>query len=153
MVYTRSNYGLHLNSISRSNKQLQGENMRKHILWLLMIIATLISFNAFSQSRAIRIQFQRGAISSEWHGTIYRGAQDFILRLGAYQNFTVHSPDVYSWSVISPRGQELSCDGGDCTLSLPMSGDYIIKTYYRMDSCYNCPVAASRKVAIAFIAN
>ena len=125
----------------------------KYISWLSMIVAIMISFNAFSQPSAIRIQFQRGAISSEWHGTIYRGAQDFILRLGAYQNFTVHSPDVYSWSVIAPNGQEISCDGGDCTLSLPMSGDYIVKTFYRMESCYQCPVAPSRKVTIAFVAN
>lgn len=127
--------------------------MRKYILLLSMITSSLISFNAFSQSGAVRIQFQRGAISSEWHGTIYRGAQDFILRLGAYQNFTVRSPDVYSWSVITPGGQEISCDSSDCTISLPTTGDYIVKTYYRMESCYKCPVASSRKVAIAFVAN
>lgn len=142
-----------LNHTPWSNKQLLGENMRKYILWLSMIITSLISFNAFSRSEAIRIEFQRGAISAEWHGTIYRGSQDFILRLGAHQNFTVHSPDVYSWSVIAPGGQELSCDGGDCTLPLPMSGNYIVKTYYRMDSCYQCPVATNRKVTIAFVAN
>ncbi len=105
----------------------------------------------------IRIQFAKGAISGEWKGTIYRGSQDFVLRLGQGQSLTVSSPDVYTWSVRGPNGRELGCNGSNyCSpaediFSLPLSGDYLISTSYRMSSCATCPVANSRNVNVVFI--
>lgn len=106
----------------------------------------------------IRIQFAPGAISGEWKGQIFQGAQDFVLRLGRGQTLSVSSPDVYTWTLMGPDGQTLGCNGqsychdGEGVYSLPMSGDYVVSTGYRMSSCYNCPVAKTRKVNLVFIA-
>jgi hypothetical protein len=121
-------------------------------LFLLFTISTY----AYSQSNLIRFQFQRGAISGEWNGTIYRGEQSFVIRLGQSQSFTLISEDVYTWSLVTPNGEILGCNDSTYCISgdsiyLPMSGDYIVKTDYRMSDCYNCPVSSSRSVKIVFI--
>jgi hypothetical protein len=122
-------------------------------LFLLFTISTY----AYSQSPLIRFQFQRGAISGEWNGIIYRGEQSFVTRLGQSQSFTLISEDVYTWSLVTPDGKILGCNdntycsSGD-SIYLPMAGDYIVKTDYRMSDCYNCPVSSSRSVKIVFVA-
>lgn len=117
----------------------------------------LFSVNAFAQS-AIRINFARNAISHEWRGTIAnRGNQDFVLRLGRGQTFEVGGPHVYTWSATDPNGRKVGCNNKNyCSpgesMYLQMSGDYVIHTYFRMDSGVNQPVVASRVVNLLFIA-
>ena len=66
--------------------------------------------------------------------------------------------EVYKWSMITPNGDEIGCNGysscnsGD-TIFLPMSGDYIVRTTYRMDSGYQYQVVSSRWVNVVFVAN
>lgn len=117
----------------------------------------LFSVNAFAQS-AIRINFARNAISHEWRGTIAnRGNQDFVLRLGRGQTFEVGGPHVYTWSATDPNGRKVGCNNKNyCSpgesMYLQMSGDYVIHTYFRMDSGVNQPVVASRVVNLLFVA-
>ena len=117
----------------------------------------LFSVNAFAQ-QAIRINFARNAISHEWRGTIAnRGNQDFVLRLGRGQTFEVGGPHVYTWSATDPNGRKVGCNNNSyCSpgqsMYLQMSGDYVIHTYFRMDSGINQPVVASRVVNILFVA-
>ena len=124
-------------------------------LALIMLFTT--STYAYSQSVPIRFQLQRGSISGEWNGTIYRGEQSFVTRLGKSQNITLISEDVYTWSLVTPSGKVLGCNNntycssGD-SIYLQIAGDYIIRTDYRMSDCYNCPVSTSKLVKIVFIA-
>jgi uncharacterized protein YecT (DUF1311 family) len=104
----------------------------------------------------IRIQFPRGGTGTSWTGSIREGRQDFILNLGRGQAFSVMGGDVYTWSVITPNGQELGCHGGsycppgETIWSLPATGDYRVVTEYRMSSCANCQTMAKRKVTVMF---
>lgn len=126
---------------------------------VFIVVLMAISFtSAFvnAQSAPIRIQFAQGAISAEWRGSIQRGEQDFFLRMGKNQSFTLDSRDVYTWSLVAPNGQVLGCNGGNyCppgeSIFLPMSGDYRVQTSYRMSDCAHCPVATSRRVNLVFI--
>jgi hypothetical protein len=131
--------------------------MFKKILITLLMMISISSTFVSAQNAPIRIQFQQGSISAEWRGSIQRGVQDFYLRLGRYQNFTLESGDVYSWSMVAPNGQVLGCNGSSyCapgeSIFLPMTGDYRVQTSYRMSDCANCPVATSRRVNLVFIA-
>ena len=118
----------------------------------------LFSVSALAES-AIRINFARNAISHEWRGTIAnRGHQDFVLRLGRGQTFEVGGPHVYTWSATDPNGRKVGCNDKDyCSpgegMYLQMSGDYVIHTYFRMDSGVNQPVVASRVVNLLFVAH
>jgi hypothetical protein len=118
----------------------------------------LFSVNALAQS-AIRISFARNAISYEWRGTIAnRGYQDFVLRLGRGQTFEVGGGHVYTWSATDPNGRKVGCNNKDyCSpgegLYLQMSGDYVVHTFFRMDSGVNQPVASSRVVNLLFVAH
>jgi hypothetical protein len=133
--------------------------MIKKILCITsLIMCGFLSHLVFAQSVPIRIQFQRGAISAEWRGNIYGGYQAFRLILGKNQSFSLQSGEVYTWSMITPNGEEIGCNGySSCnsggTIYLPMSGDYIVKTTYRMDSGYRSPVVSSRLVNVVFVAN
>jgi hypothetical protein len=126
--------------------------------WIvLLVVSAFTTAFANAQLAPIRINFQQGAISAEWRGTIQRGSQDFFLRMGKNQSFTVESGDVYSWSLVAPNGQVLGCNGGSyCStgqpIFLPMTGDYRVQTGYRMSDCASCPVASSRRVNLVFIA-
>jgi hypothetical protein len=133
--------------------------MSKKILCIIsLVLSGFIHNNVSAQSAPIRIQFARGAISAEWRGNIYAGYQAFRLILGKNQRFSLQSGEVYTWSMITPTGDEIGCNGysscnsGD-TIFLPMSGDYIVRTTYRMDSGYKSPVASSRLVNVVFAAN
>lgn len=131
--------------------------MFKKIGIILLVVSAFMTAFANAQSAPIRINFQQGAISAEWRGTIQRGEQDFYLRMGKNQNFILDSGDVYTWSLVAPNGQVLGCNGGNyCppgeSIFLPMAGDYRVQTSYRMSSCATCPVATSRRVNLVFIA-
>jgi hypothetical protein len=118
----------------------------------------LFSANAIAQS-AIRINFAQNAISYEWRGTIAnRGNQDFVLRLGRGQMFEVGGGHVYTWSATDPNGRKVGCNNNNyCSpgesMYLKMSGDYVVHTYFRMDSGVNQPVVASRVVNLLFVAH
>lgn len=131
--------------------------MFKKIWMTLLVVSIFTTAFANAQSAPIRINFQQGAISAEWRGTIQRGEQDFYLRMGKNQNFILDSGDVYTWSLIAPNGQVLGCNGGNyCppgeSIFLPMTGDYRVQTSYRMSGCATCPVATSRRINLVFIA-
>lgn len=118
----------------------------------------LFSVNALAQS-AIRINFSQNAISHEWRGTIAnRGNQDFVLRLGRGQMFEVGGPHVYTWSATDPNGRKVGCNNNNfCypgeSMYLQIAGDYVVHTYFRMDSGVNQPVVASRVVNLLFVAH
>jgi hypothetical protein len=118
----------------------------------------LFSVNALAQS-AIRINFARNAISYEWRGTIAnQGHQDFVLGLGRGQMFELGGGHVYSWSATDPTGRKVGCENKNyCSpgesMYLKLSGDYVVHTYFRMDSGINQPVVASRVVNLLFVAH
>lgn len=125
---------------------------------LTFFCLVLFTSSAFSQT-AIRINFAPNAISHEWRGVIAnRGNQDFILRLGQRQQFQVGGGDVYTWSATDPKGRKVGCNNqtfcypGE-SIYLQMSGDYIVHTYFRMDSGVNQPVVSSRRVHLLFVAH
>jgi len=142
-------------------------NVLSNQSWNLFKLKTLIgssclflfsfSVNALAQP-AIRINFARNAISYEWRGTIAnRGYQDFVLRLGRGQTFEVGGGHVDTWSATDPNGRKVGCNNKDyCSpgedLYLQMSGDYVVHTFFRMDSGVNQPVASSRVVNLLFVA-
>ena len=139
--------------------------LRMLILILTSHLATAgIATTALAQSvtaKPQRISFKAGATSHEWRGAIHAGEKDFILRLGKSQTLKLESSEIYSWSVIGPDKRALACggsaDAGYCApgveiASLPLSGDYIVRTTYRMSDCATCPIATSRKVNVVFIA-
>lgn len=124
---------------------------------VVLFCLALITAVASAQT-AIRINFAPNAISHEWRGVIAnRGNQDFVLRLGRGQSFQVGGRDVYTWSATDPRGRKVGCNNDSyCSpgqsMYLQMSGDYIVHTYFRMDSGINQPVVSSRRVHLLFIA-
>lgn len=128
--------------------------IRFAILFCLASIATLASAQT-----PIRINFAPNAISHEWRGVISnRGNQDFVLRLGQRQQFQIGGGDVYTWSATDPRGRKVGCNNQSfCypgeSMYLQMSGDYIVHTYFRMDSGVNQPVVSSRRVHLLFVAH
>ena len=136
----------------------KAEAKLKTLTHLSGLFLFLFSVNTLAQS-AIRINFAPNAISYEWRGTIAnRGHQDFVLRLGRRQMFEVGGPHVYTWSATDPNGRKVGCNDKDyCSPSegmyLQMSGDYVIHTYFRMDSGVNQPVASSRVVNLLFVAH
>ena len=124
----------------------------------------ILCFLAFASTgviaqTAIRINFAPNSISHEWRGIIAnRGYQDFVLRLGKGQQFQVGGGDIYTWSVTDPRGKRLGCDNqSSCSpgqsMFLQMAGDYIVHTYFRMDSGVNQPIATTRRVHLLFVAH
>ena len=123
----------------------------------LFVWLTLVASVASAQS-PIRINFAPNAISHEWRGVIAnRGNQDFVLRLGRGQEFQVGGKDVYSWSATDPKGRKVGCSNqASCSpgqnMYLQLSGDYVVHTYFRMDSGINQPVVSSRRVHLLFVA-
>ena len=124
----------------------------------VFITVMLMSASAFAQS-AIRINFAKNAVSHEWRGTIAnRGHQDFVLRLGQGQMLLVGGGDVYTWSATDPSGRKVGCGNQNyCSpgesLYVQRGGDYVVHTYFRMDSGVNQPVVSSRTVNLVFIAH
>lgn len=102
------------------------------------------------------IQFAKGATRSTWSGVIRDGNKKFKLRLAKGQSLIVGGEDVYTWSVVTPKGTKLGCDGTESCApeaeisKLPYSGDYIISTDYRMSSCATCPTFNTRHVTVSF---
>jgi len=129
--------------------------MFKQVVGLFFLYFMLTVVHA---QTAIRINFAPNAISHEWRGVIAnRGNQDFVLRLGRGQSFQVGGRDVYTWSATDPRGRKVGCNNDSyCSpgqsMYLQMSGDYVVHTYFRMDSGINQPVVSSRRVHLLFIA-
>jgi hypothetical protein len=83
------------------------------------------------------------------------------LNLGKRQRFWVASNEVYTWHLISPKGRRIGCSPkadpfSNCApgayVFLPDSGDYIVKTDYRMSGGANTPVLTRRYVSVKFTA-
>jgi hypothetical protein len=135
---------------------IHGVNFMKMLAVGFLGCLLLVAFNV-DASAPERIQFQKGATGSTWSGTIRDGNKKFKLRLAKGQSLKVGGGDVYSWSVITPKGTELGCDGSssycgpDAEISsLPYSGDYIVSTDYRMSDCADCPISRTRHVTVFF---
>lgn len=103
-----------------------------------------------------RIHFPRGASGTTWSGTIVDGEHRFRLNLAKGQTLVVGGDDVYTWSAIAPDRKPLGCDGGDyCVpndgkMVLPLSGNYVVVTDYRMTGCADCKAEKTRKVKVTF---
>jgi hypothetical protein len=138
---------------------MKARKMARKVMTFLIVglLGCLLSVPIGVQaSPPTEIQFAKGAVRSAWSGVVRDGNKKFRLRLTKGQSLKVGGEDVYTWSVITPKGTALGCDGGESCApdveipSLPYSGVYIISTDYRMSSCANCPVAATRQVTVIF---
>ena len=124
----------------------------KKLLALSLALAAVATLATAAEPT--RLRFAKGAFGTTWNGTIADGEHRFRRGLGKGQVVTVGGPDVYTWSLVSPRGQELGCDGAPyCapdarSAPLPEGGDWTIVTDYRMSSCANCPSSRTRKVSV-----
>jgi hypothetical protein len=61
---------------------------------------------------------------------------------------------IYTWQLITPSGRTLGCQGanyciGDDSILLPETGDYIVRTTYRLTGGWNSP-ATPRYVSVTF---
>ena len=128
------------------------------LIRLALFVWLALNTGAASAQSPIRINFAPNAISHEWRGVIAnRGNQDFVLRLGRGQDFQVGGRDIYTWSATDPRGRKVGCNNRSyCSpgesMYLQSSGDYVVHTYFRMDSGINQPVVLSRRVHLLFVA-
>ena len=90
-----------------------------------------------------RIKFGGGETMNVWSGTIWGGEKRFKLWMKKGQQLRLGGDHVYTWHVLTIKGEKLGCLGGDYCSSvsaintLPYSGDYTIVTFYRMSSCYS----------------
>jgi hypothetical protein len=126
---------------------------------LLLVIAMMTGFLAGPTvaGEAERIQFAKGSINHTWRGTIWHGEKRFKLWMKTGQQLRVGGPDIYTWHVVTNKGEVLGCNNNsycsaqDELWSLPYSGDRTIVTDYRMASCAApCPVSESRRVTVPF---
>ncbi len=116
----------------------------------------LLASTGVAASPPTEIQFAKGAYRSTWSGVIKDGNKRFKLHLTKGQSLKIGGEDVYTWSVITPKGTILGCDGSNSCppeaeiAALPYSGVYIISTDYRMSNCADCPTSRTRQVTVLF---
>lgn len=123
-------------------------------LWLTPIPLIALAPPSLAQTP---IQFAGGSDSGAWTGFIERGAKTFSLQMSKGQRLWILGNDVYTWSAVSPSGRELGCQGNTyCSpgdqlgISLPESGEYLIRTVFRMDGGVNTRPVARRYVRVTF---
>jgi hypothetical protein len=116
-----------------------------------------MSGSAIAQTR---ISFAAGSDSGSWSGFV-SGSKDFVLNLGKGQRLWVNSKELYTWYLVSPSGRRIGCNpkpdpftncAPGAQLTLPESGDYRLRTDYRMTGGANAPALSRRYVSVQFVA-
>jgi hypothetical protein len=129
----------------------------KHLLLVFAISSLSLAAPSFAQTR---ISFARGSDSGTWSGHVSGdGSKSFLLNARRGQTLWVLDGDdprnvIYTWQLITPSGRTLGCRGagyciGDDSIQLPESGDYIVRTTYRLTGGWNSP-ATPRYVSVTF---
>ncbi|WP_094556600.1 hypothetical protein [Synechococcus sp. 1G10] len=109
------------------------------------------------------IRFAAGSDSGLWAGYVTSGHDEFTadksfaLGMAKGQRIWLSSEQVYTWTVVTPSGRELGCGGGSyCApndkqgVRLPESGNYTIRTTYRMGSGAASQPAPRRYATVMF---
>jgi len=107
-----------------------------------------------------RIAFARGSDSGTWSGHVSGdGTKTFVLNARQGQTLWVLDGDdprnvIYSWQLVTPSGRTLGCRGstyclGDDSIRLPESGDFLVRTTYRLSGGASS-AATPRYVSVTF---
>jgi hypothetical protein len=127
----------------------------------LFVVLALASIGITAPAPAqTRIAFSLGSDSGMWSGYISGdGTRTFILNARKGQTLWVLDGDaprnvIYSWQLVTPSGRTLGCRGssyclGDDSIRLPESGDFLVRTTYRLSNGATSPVTP-RYVSVTF---